>query len=95
MNTDEIIEEILQELDRALEKFPGWPSDPIHAAAIIGEEYGELTKALVELLYEPDKGVSLDDVRIEALQLAATVIRFLRDLDNFEFIASDLRQYDD
>ena len=34
---------ICAEVDRATEKFPLWPDDPLHALAVLGEEYGELT----------------------------------------------------
>ena len=44
-NQAEIIEEILTELNRARTKFPTWPGDPIHAAAVVAEESGELVQA--------------------------------------------------
>ena len=39
-----LIEEINEEVMRAINKFPTWPTDPLHALAVLGEEYGELTK---------------------------------------------------
>ena len=38
------LHEILAELERATEKFPTWPTDPLHALAVLGEEFDELTK---------------------------------------------------
>ena len=35
---------IEEELIRARDKFPKWPVDPIHAAAIVSEEAGELVQ---------------------------------------------------
>ena len=31
---------IYEELDRAIAKFPTWPTDPLHALAVLGEEFG-------------------------------------------------------
>ncbi len=39
----EIIEAVKAELTRATAKFPTWPTDPLHALAVLGEEFGELT----------------------------------------------------
>lgn len=75
------------ELQRAVDKYPAWPDDPIHAAAIVAEECGELQKAVLQHTYEPDKA-SLVDVRDEAIQTAAMVLRFLLSLDRYEFEAS-------
>jgi hypothetical protein len=71
-----IIQEIQDELERAMRKFPQWPTDPIHAAAVIAEECGELQKAVLEAVYEPHK-VSCFNIRTEAVQTAAMCIRFL------------------
>ena len=68
-------------------KFPTWPTDPLHALAVLGEEFGELTKAIVQLIYEPRKS-SLDHVRTEAAQTAAMALRFLESLDEYDFARS-------
>ena len=39
-----IHDRITAELARAVKKFPTWPTDPLHALAVLGEEFGELTK---------------------------------------------------
>lgn len=72
------------ELAAAKAKFPTWPSDPFHALAILGEEFGELTKAVVEATYEPHKA-DLADVRREAVQTAAMAIRFLEGMGGYTF----------
>ena len=49
------IELIRTELTRATKKFPTWPTDPLHAVAVVGEEVGELTQAVLQGVYEPEK----------------------------------------
>lgn len=90
--------EVFDELDRALAKFPTWPTDPLHALAVLGEEIGELnidfgklTKATLQAVYEPHKS-SMADVRCEAIQTAAMALRFLASLDRYELITSDQHQ---
>ena len=36
---------VTDELLRATRMFPGWPTDPVYAAAIVAEEAGELLQA--------------------------------------------------
>jgi hypothetical protein len=36
----ESVRAVLAELDRATRKFPTWPTDPLHAVAVLGEEAG-------------------------------------------------------
>lgn len=83
-----IIEEVLEELNRATKKFPTWPTNPFHALAILGEEYGELDKALVQYTYEPEKS-TFEDVRSEAVQTAAMALRFLMSIDNYKYERSE------
>lgn len=78
------IDEVMAEITRATQKFPTWPTDPLHALAVLGEEYGELTKAMLQHTYEPEKS-SLDDVREEAVQTAAMALRLLMSLDRYEY----------
>jgi len=81
---DKVLKPVLSEIERALGKFPIWPTDPLHALAVLGEEYGELTKAVLQQVYEPNKN-TMDSVRDEAVQVAAMAIRFLTSLDNYKF----------
>jgi len=76
--------EIELELNRAIEKFPTWPDDPIHAAAIVAEECGELQQAVLQNMYEPHK-TDLPSPEDEAIQTAAMAIRFLRSLHRYDF----------
>ena len=73
-------EPIRAELAKAIIKFPTWPTDPLHAVAVVGEEFGELTKAILQHTYEPHKS-TLADVREEAIQCAAMTVRFIASLD--------------
>lgn len=78
--------EIFAEVKRATEKFPTWPTDPLHALAVLGEEYGELTKAMLQNVYEPHK-TSHDEIRKEAIQTAAMAIRLAMSLDVYQYAA--------
>lgn len=84
MKMEEMTEEVIKEASRAMSKFPTWPTDPIHALAVLGEEFGELTKEVVQLAYEPHKS-SLESVRTEAIHTAAMAIRFLKSIDTYRF----------
>ena len=59
---------------KAERKFPGWPNDPIHGAAVVGEKSGELTQAALQFTYEHGRREAM---RKEACHVAATAIRFL------------------
>lgn len=72
------------EVVRATNKFPTWPTDPIHALAVVQEEVGELAKEVLQLTYEPHKS-SLAAVRREAVQTAAVALRFLMSLGRYQF----------
>lgn len=80
-----IIETIQAELARATAKFPTWPTDPLHALAVLGEEFGELNKAMLQLVYEPHKA-SKEEVRTEAIQTAAMALRLAMSLDRYEYL---------
>lgn len=83
-----VVDIVLTELERATSKFPTWPTDPLHALAVLGEEFGELTKAVLQSTYEPHK-VTADDVYAEAVQTAAMALRFLASLDRYEYKRGD------
>lgn len=76
------LQDILAEVGRATRKFPTWPTDPLHALGVLGEEFGELTKAVMQATYEPHKNRP-DDVRSEAIQTAAMALRFVDSLDRY------------
>jgi NTP pyrophosphatase (non-canonical NTP hydrolase) len=79
-----ILDEVLAELDRAMRKFPTWPTDPLHALAVLSEEYGELAKEMLQLTYEPHK-TSPEKVKAEAIQTAAMALRLLMSLDRYHY----------
>lgn len=77
MTEQQAIELILNELKRAEAKFPDWPDDIIHAAAIVAEEAGELTRASLNVVYS---GENPNELQLEAIQVGAMAIRFLKNL---------------
>lgn len=68
---------LLTELDKAERKFPTWPDDLVHRAAIVAEEAGELVRASLQNQYEGDR---LQELKKEATQTGATCLRFLMKL---------------
>lgn len=75
---------ILDEVTRETEKSPDWSNDPLHALAILGEEYGELTKEVLKMTYEQNTS-SVWAVRHEAIQTAAKAIRFVLSLEEYRY----------
>lgn len=90
----ELIDQVKAELTRAMLKFPTWPTDPLHALAILGEEFGELNKAMLQLMYEPHKATAAD-VREEAIQTAAMALRLAMSLDRYEYTRGPQHTQDD
>lgn len=82
-----IAAEILAEVDRATVKFPTWPTDPLHALAVLGEEFGELTKAMLQFTYEPHK-TNRQEIRAEAIQTAAMALRVAMSLGLYDYAPS-------
>ena len=80
--------EVMAEVERAMRKFPTWPTDPLHALAVLGEEFGELTKDVLQFTYEPHK-TSRENVRKEAIQTAAMALRFVSSLDVYQYCPCD------
>jgi len=70
-----VIDLIFTELAKAENKFPGWPEDPVHGAAILAEEAGELMKAALDFYYGRHEGI--DQMEKEGAQAGAMAIRFL------------------
>jgi len=52
MKAVEALREFREELEAAERKFPKFPRDAIHAAAIVAEESGELVQAALQYTYE-------------------------------------------
>ena len=83
-NVDKIIEEVKKELSRAMEKFPTWPTDPLHALAILNEEVGELQQAALQRVYEPHKSDE-EHVRRECTQVMAMALRFMASMNEYSW----------
>jgi hypothetical protein len=79
-----VIFDVCEELARAESIHPEWPTDPVHAQAIVSEESGELTKAVLQEVYEPSKNLP-GDVRTEAIHTAAMALRFLVNFDKYRW----------
>lgn len=71
---EKVIAAVFEELKRAEEEYPMWPDDIVHAAAIVGEEAGELIRASIDWYYGRGNSV---ECRKEAIQTAAMALRFL------------------
>ena len=80
----DVMKEVQAEMARATAKFPTWPTDPLHALAVLGEEFGELTKDMLQLCYEPHK-TSRENVRKEAIQTATMALRLAMSLDAYDY----------
>lgn len=83
-----IIDEILAEVKRAKKKHPQWPDHVVARAAIVSEEAGELLRSSLNYKYEAtqplDKARWKADMKDEAIQTAATAIRFLEGLKDIK-----------
>lgn len=79
MTVDQLVQ---AELARAVDKFPTWPTDPLHALAVLGEEFGELTKAMLQhaTAPTPDDGGSHE----AAHDLAAGMLKRVQARDAYE-----------
>ena len=78
MKIEEVISLVMTELNRAEEAHPDWPKDDVRAAAVVAKESGELVKAVLD---QEEKNTSRYAIITEAVQTAASAIRFLK---NFE-----------
>jgi len=82
---DLIITDIEDELELALQKFPNFPCDPLHAVAVMGEEAGEATQAALQWVYE---GGNKENTRNELIQTAAMCIRMISGIDSGDITAN-------
>lgn len=69
---------VYAEVTKAKSKFPTWSTDNIHRASIVSEECGEVVRE-VNLLHE-GRG-SIENLRVEIIQMIGTGFRFLEELD--------------
>jgi hypothetical protein len=73
-----LVREIDGEIHQAEAKYPDWPDDPIHGAAIMAEESGEAVRACLNMVYH---GADRAEYRKELVQTAAMAIRAILGLD--------------
>lgn len=73
--------EIDSELQRAKVKHPNYPPDMFQQLAIMQEEAGEVTKAVLHYHYENG---SLENVRKELIQTSAMCVRMLQNISLWE-----------
>lgn len=66
------------ELNKAIKKHPNYPYDMFRQVAIMNEEAGEVTKAVLHYHYE---GGTIEDVKKELIQTAAMCMRMLNHLN--------------
>jgi len=69
---------IESELSHAKRKHPAWPPNIFEQVAIMNEEAGEVTKAV---LHYKREGGSLADVKNDLIQTAAMCMRMIENLD--------------
>ena len=78
MKIEIALAQIFAEVERAEKLHPDWPTNPIHQAAIVTEEAGELLQA--SLNHNERRG-SKKAMITEAIHTAASVIRFLKNIN--------------
>jgi hypothetical protein len=81
MKDSSAITYIFEALREAEEKLPGYPNDPVHAAAILVEEAGELMQAALDYYYGRAK--TKRKMAREAAQAGAMALRFLLHLEHY------------
>ena len=69
------------ELNKAIKKHPNYPNDMFRQVAIMNEEAGEVTKAVLHYHYENG---SILDVKKELIHTAAMCMRMLNYLEEQE-----------
>ena len=78
-----IISDIEKGLEFAMQKFPTFPCDPIHAVSVMCEESGESIQAALQWVYEFG---SRDETRRELIHTAAMCIRVISGLDSNDIL---------
>jgi NTP pyrophosphatase (non-canonical NTP hydrolase) len=77
MNINEVMSKMTEELRRAEKIHPDFPKDIVYQCAIMIEEAGETMKAVLD--FKSNK-VQLEEVKKEAIQTGAMILRFLKNL---------------
>lgn len=79
---NKILDEAIEELQRAKAMYPEWPVDIVHASAVMLEKAGEVLKIANEVRWNQKDG-TLADVRKETIQTIAMCYRLLLDTPAF------------
>lgn len=92
MNIEQIaITKIIEELKSAEKKFPGFPRDVVHCAAILAEEAGEVVKSALDYYY--GRSDNQEELRKEIAQTGAMALRFLlRMLDSKHYPEQEIKE---
>ena len=77
MTRTEAVNQIKYEHIRAEVLHPAWPTNPIHQAAILCEETGELVRAALRVRFE---GADWSEVVTECVQSGAMALRIVTEL---------------
>jgi hypothetical protein len=91
MTPQQAMKAILEEVAIASKKFPTWPTDAVHASAVVAEESGELTRAALQFNYENGGALSMMD---EAIQTGAMAVRFLMSMEKYEITDTEQHRQD-
>lgn len=81
---DIAVNDVANELKRAMDKHPLWQRDLCYAFAIVQEEIGETQREVVQFQMESEPHQFLDkraQIRKEAVEATAMCLRFLAHLD--------------
>lgn len=79
--------EIDSELNRAKKKWPNWPENIFEQLAVMQEEAGEVTMAVLHYVHE---GGNIEDVKSELIQTAAMCMRMLENLPMVKWLGQVL-----
>jgi hypothetical protein len=85
ITVQQAIELIIYELRSAQKQHPYFPTDPIHAVAIMAEEAGEAVQASLDFTYG---GKHAEKLQKEIIQTGAMAVRNLINFHNFKAIKS-------
>jgi len=89
MEPFDAVKYLVDELERAERKFPSWPIDAVHAAAIVCEEAGELQQAALQFTYENGADHKMF---AEAVHVGAMALRFLLNINLLRVCPSEQRE---
>jgi hypothetical protein len=81
---NETLQDIFKEINKARVKWPGWPADVVHSAAIVAEEAGEALQAALNYQYKSGFREDRAKIKEELLHTIVTAVRFLEEWEGFK-----------